>query len=484
MKLNPTSMKKILLIAVCGMSTSMFAQNLIKNAELASSDKVTYRSQIHKADGWSDANGGSVDLFTNSSCKTNVGAPMNFMGSQEGSGNYAGFTAFYDDQRISLINTVRNMEVTGEKAYQKYAEYPQAELTEALVAGQKYVFTIKVSLAEKSGRAVKGLGAYFSKDKLANTNNRALTFKPQVVSNDFIEDKTGWATITGEFVATGGEKYVTIGAFEGSYSEKAVVTPLKENDNKRAYYYLNGGSLTKAIEKDSDGDGILDKDDACATVFGTVKGCPDRDKDGIADKDDECPDVAGVVEKKGCPLVEKDTDGDGIVDSKDECPTVKGTVKGCPDKDGDSVADKDDDCPEVAGLPMLKGCALSKAEMDEIKKASEAIYFNTGSAVIKAESYPSLDKLAAIFKANPEVQASIEGHTDSQGKPASNLKLSKDRAAAVKKYLIDKGVAADHLTSEGYGHTKPIADNATPEGRTLNRRVVVVTSAYKVKGGK
>lgn len=52
MKLNPTSMKKILLIAVCGMSTSMFAQNLIKNAELASSDKVTYRSQIHKADGW------------------------------------------------------------------------------------------------------------------------------------------------------------------------------------------------------------------------------------------------------------------------------------------------------------------------------------------------------------------------------------------------------------------------------------------------
>src|SRR5690606_545001 len=116
-------------------------------------------------------------------------------------------------------------------------------------------------------------------------------------------------------------------------TSKTIVTEKKENDNKRAYYYINGGSLTKVIEKDSDGDGVLDKDDACPSVAGTVKGCPDRDKDGIADKDDDCPDLAGVPEKKGCPLVEKDTDGDGVVDSKDKCPTVKGTVDGCPDRD-------------------------------------------------------------------------------------------------------------------------------------------------------
>lgn len=474
-------MKKMLLIALCGISVSSFAQNLIKNPEFSTSKKVTYRSQINKAEGWSNANGGSVDLFNADACKSDVGIPNNFMGTQEFSGNYAGFTASYDDQRISLVQTVKNLDITSEKGYSKYAEYLQGELTEGLVAGQKYAFSIKVSLAEMSGRAVKGLGVYFSSEKLAHTNNKALDYTPQVVSKDFITDESGWASVTGEFVAKGGEKYFTLGAFEGSSTSKSIVTAKKENDNKRAYYYINGGSLTKVIEKDSDGDGVLDKDDACPSVAGTVKGCPDRDGDGIADKDDDCPDLAGVPEKKGCPLEEKDSDGDGVKDSKDKCPTVKGTVDGCPDRDGDGIADKDDECPDTPGIALLNGCALSKAELETIKKASEKIYFNTGSATIKAESFPELDGLAKILKDHPEVEASIEGHTDSEGNDAANLKLSKARAKSVKDYLISKGVEADHLSSEGYGETKPIADNKTAEGRAQNRRVVINTSSYRVK---
>ena len=458
-----------------------FAQNLIKNPEFSTSKKVTYLSQIDKAQGWSDANGGSVDLFNSEARKSNVGIPNNFTGTQEFGGNYAGFTAFYDDQRTSIVKTVKNLDITGEKSYQEYSEYLQGELTEALVAGQKYAFDIKVSLAEMSGRAVKGLGVYFSNEKLSHTNNKALDYTPQVVSKDFITDKSGWASVKGEFTAKGGENFFTIGAFKGSFTAKTIVTEKKENDNKRAYYYINGGSLTKVIEKDSDNDGILDKDDACPTVFGTVKGCPDRDKDGIADNDDDCPDLAGVVEKKGCPLEEKDSDGDGVKDSKDKCPTVKGTVNGCPDRDGDGIADNVDECPDVAGIALLNGCALSKADLETIKKASEKIYFNTGSAVINPESLVELDGLAKILMDHPEVEASIEGHTDSQGNDASNLKLSKARAKAVKDYLVSKGVAADHLSSEGYGETKPIADNATAEGRGQNRRVIINTSSYKVK---
>jgi len=75
--------------------------------------------------------------------------------------------------------------------------------------------------------------------------------------------------------------------------------------------------------KDTDGDGISDKKDACIDVPGLKEfnGCPDTDGDGIKDSDDACPDVAGLATLNGCP----DTDGDGIADSKDACPTVKGT---------------------------------------------------------------------------------------------------------------------------------------------------------------
>jgi OmpA-OmpF porin, OOP family len=107
---------------------------------------------------------------------------------------------------------------------------------------------------------------------------------------------------------------------------------------------------------DADGDGIADKDDACPSVAGlaSLNGCPDRDGDGIADKDDACPDVKGLKSLRGCP----DSDGDGITDKEDECPDVAGlaSLKGCPDKDGDGIADKNDTCPDTFGLAAFGGC--------------------------------------------------------------------------------------------------------------------------------
>jgi hypothetical protein len=107
--------------------------------------------------------------------------------------------------------------------------------------------------------------------------------------------------------------------------------------------------------KDTDGDGIYDKDDACPEVAGLAQfnGCPDTDGDGI-DSEDACPEVAGLAALNGCP----DTDGDGVADKDDACPDVAGLValKGCPDADGDGVADKDDKCPTVAGPKDNAGC--------------------------------------------------------------------------------------------------------------------------------
>ena len=98
---------------------------------------------------------------------------------------------------------------------------------------------------------------------------------------------------------------------------------------------------------------------------------------------------------------------------------------------------------------------------------------------IKEESYPDLDKLVKILKSHPEIKAKVEGHTDSSGNAEKNMQLSKDRAAAVVKYLVDHGEKPDHVSSEGYGSTKPVASNDTKEGRAKNRRVHIEVSMFE-----
>lgn len=229
---------------------------------------------------------------------------------------------------------------------------------------------------------------------------------------------------------------------------------------------------------DSDGDGIADKDDQCPNDKGTkeLHGCPDKDGDGIADKDDKCPDVKGLAKFDGCP----DTDGDGIADKDDACPEVKGTIetKGCPDRDGDGVADKDDKCPDVKGLKSNNGCpaideSKKKEVLQKISFAAKSIQFETGKDVIKSVSFVKLDTVVNIMKQYEATTWSIEGHTDNVGNASSNLELSKRRAAAVKTYFINKGINSSRLSSEGYGDTKPAADNKTAAGRTINRRVEI-----------
>lgn len=227
---------------------------------------------------------------------------------------------------------------------------------------------------------------------------------------------------------------------------------------------------------DTDGDGIQDKEDACPDAAGKkeLNGCPDTDGDGIADKDDACPDVAGLAALQGCP----DADGDGVADSKDKCPNQAGPREnaGCPwpDTDGDSVLDKDDKCPDVKGTVANNGCPeVSEDVVKKLNDYAKTILFDTAKASFQQKTYPVLEAMTAILNEYPTSKFSIEGHTDNVGKKDKNLQLSKDRAAAVKDYLVSKGIAADRLTSEGYGDTKPIGSNKTAAGKALNRRVEV-----------
>ena len=227
---------------------------------------------------------------------------------------------------------------------------------------------------------------------------------------------------------------------------------------------------------DTDGDGIPDKDDACPQVKGLKEfnGCPDTDGDGIADKDDACPEVAGPKEFNGCP----DTDGDGIADKDDKCPDVAGPAEngGCPwpDTDGDGVLDKDDLCPEVAGPASNKGCPEpDEKEQKQLNQYAKTILFDTGKATIKFQSAEVLNQIINVLKKYPNSRFRIEGHTDSTGKKAKNIILSQNRADAVKVYLIQGGIDAGRLESQGFGPDRPIASNKNKKGRELNRRVEI-----------
>lgn len=229
---------------------------------------------------------------------------------------------------------------------------------------------------------------------------------------------------------------------------------------------------------DSDLDGIPDYQDDCPDVAGLAqfKGCPDRDGDGIQDKDDACPDTPGLEQFAGCP----DRDGDGVIDSADECPDTPGLheFKGCPDTDGDGIPDKDDACPNEAGVAELNGCPkILAVHIEKLENAEFGIQFEFGKASLASSSFSVLDEVAEILIENERYNLHIEGHTDSKGNDDFNMKLSRERAASVEKYLEEKGIDEMRISSQGYGETKPIADNETEEGRAKNRRVELIIDA-------
>ncbi|HMT73025.1 MAG TPA: OmpA family protein [Chitinophagaceae bacterium] len=110
--------------------------------------------------------------------------------------------------------------------------------------------------------------------------------------------------------------------------------------------------------------------------------------------------------------------------------------------------------------------------MTEGKIVSYGIYFDVNKDVVKPQSYASLKEIAKILTDNPDVKINIVGHTDADGSDASNLDLSKRRAASVKKELVKTfGIDAARMETDGKGETQPVATNDTPSNKALNRRV-------------
>lgn len=130
--------------------------------------------------------------------------------------------------------------------------------------------------------------------------------------------------------------------------------------------------------------------------------------------------------------------------------------------------------PGVGSCPHWSGSVsgeLHKELAADGRARLHGILFDTDKATIRPESLPALDEVVTLLAGEPEWRLVVEGHTDATGAADHNQTLSEQRAAAVKAYLVAKGVTESRLTTAGFGAAKPVADNATELGRAQNRRV-------------
>jgi outer membrane protein OmpA-like peptidoglycan-associated protein len=290
------------------------------------------------------------------------------------------------------------------------------------------------------------------------------------------------------------------------------------------YFTLSFGA--NLFAQDRDKDGIENKVDKCPNQpedfdgVDDADGCPDldNDKDSIPDGVDKCPDLIedfdGFQDDDGCP--DLDNDGDGVVDARDKCPNEPedfdgiDDADGCPDvvqdSDNDGIADDRDKCPlkaeDMDGFQDADGCADWDNDLDGVPDSLDTcpsepetyngyvdadgcpderpieenfvlrdVYFESGSAVLAADSYSALERIVKSLEAYPDVRVEVAGFTDNVGGDEYNVELSRRRAESVKQYLASAGINAGRIVTRGYGKANPVSSNDTPEGRAENRRI-------------
>jgi outer membrane protein OmpA-like peptidoglycan-associated protein len=241
---------------------------------------------------------------------------------------------------------------------------------------------------------------------------------------------------------------------------------------------------TDPLKKDTDGDGLSDGDEV--KVHNTDPLKADTDGDGLSDGDE-------VLKYLTNPL-KADTDGDGLTDGDEVLKYHTDPLKA--DTDGDKLTDGDevlkyhtdplkkdtdggtvDDGTEIARgtNPLDPTDDVPKIQLEVGKKiVLEGIEFKVNSAEILSTSEQNLGDALATLKANPDIAVEVNGYTDNSGSRAHNMKLSQDRADAVRNWLVAKGITGERITAKGYGPDNPIAPNTTPENKQKNRRIEFV----------
>ncbi len=173
----------------------------------------------------------------------------------------------------------------------------------------------------------------------------------------------------------------------------------------------------------------------------------DVDSDGVLDRDDDCVNQAGDAKNKGCPW---------------------------PDKDNDGVPDDKDNCPEEVGTQENNGCPIVPSKFTEfIESDKNNILFTVSSSQLDSDAKFTLNSVKTLLDFYTKTSITIEGYASTDGSTAYNQKLSEERAMEIKNYLVSNNIAPERLSIIGYGESRPIANNSTPDGRAKNRRAQI-----------
>jgi OOP family OmpA-OmpF porin len=211
----------------------------------------------------------------------------------------------------------------------------------------------------------------------------------------------------------------------------------------------------------------------------------DYDADGVFDRVDHCPNTPPgcTVDKWGCP---SDTDGDGVCDGRDQCPETPAGMK--VDADGCSEAQRaanayraPSNAPKEVtpppAPPVQAAAPVTESERQLVEHGRirlENVYFEKGSAVLLPESETALNEAGSALEKFKDIHVEVQGHTDTRGPAAYNMRLSQHRAEAVRLWLLQHfSLNPDQLSAKGYGETRPETKERNEEEYLRNRRVVL-----------
>lgn len=232
---------------------------------------------------------------------------------------------------------------------------------------------------------------------------------------------------------------------------------------------LPGGKESEVPDSGQDQEG--------GSTFIAQNETPDRDGDGISDEDDRCPDEPGPVTFFGCPAPSENEGPENTrprpLGETPKRPTdpyiVDQGSEGGTDQGGADLSN-----PDNPYKPLATDLSQEPSEADKafLEDAMDHVHFKVASDELTQDSYQVLDKVAAILKKYPTHKLKVSGYTDNTGEDKVNKVLSVTRAFNVKRYLVyQKDIKLSRIISDGYSSQNPIADNATSEGRSRNRRV-------------
>lgn len=228
---------------------------------------------------------------------------------------------------------------------------------------------------------------------------------------------------------------------------------------------------------------------ASAIRLGDPNG-PDQDGDGVADDIDRCVERRGPVDNLGCP--DRDEDRDGIVDRLDRCPSVPGprSAGGCPDGQQIAAIDQGGGAsspPTGAGGTGAAGRPAADEALvrlqDKRFEFANPVQFTPASDELTPEGRATVEAVSRVLLGRPELRrVIIGGHVDEPGNTAERAKaLSVRRAEAVKRLLMDLGVAPERLRARGFGYAKLLDKSETPEAARRNNRIEIVVEQADLK---